>query len=76
MLSTVASEFNLRHYIWALRVCGFLDALIYVFIPQLTTWMIRAWQGRNMWHRMTGRTVVIGDCPWAGAYTRPLLSST
>lgn len=40
--------------VWALRLFGFLDAAIYVFIPQITTWMIRAWQGRMAFHRMTG----------------------
>jgi hypothetical protein len=70
-LSDFAFNFNLRRYIWALRLCGFLDAAIYIFIAQLTTLMIRAWQGRRMFHRMTGRTVVIGDCPWYGGAGSP-----
>jgi hypothetical protein len=42
----------------------FLDAAIYVFLPQICITIQRLWQGRSLLHRMTSRTVVIGDCPW------------
>ena len=60
--------------VWAMRLVGFLDAVIYVFIPQISTWIIRAWQGRAPFHRMTGRTVVIGDCPWVAQSAEAFLS--
>lgn len=50
--------------VWALRLMGFFDAVIYVFIPQLACLLIRAVQRRPMFHRMVARTVVVGDCPW------------
>ena len=49
---------------WALRVMGFFDALLYVFLPQLACLAIRVAQRRPLLHRMTARSVVIGDCPW------------
>ena len=43
----------------------FFDALIYFWLPQINIFIIRLWQGRNLRHRMVGRTVVVGDpCPW------------
>jgi hypothetical protein len=50
--------------VWALRLMGFFDSIIYLFIPQLACLLIRAVQGRPLLHRMVARTVVIGDCPW------------
>jgi len=41
-----------------------LDALIYFFLPQINITILRLLQGRNLLHRMVGRTVVIGDIPW------------
>lgn len=41
-----------------------LDALIYVFSPQWCCLLLRILEGRPLWHRMTGRSVVIGDIPW------------
>ena len=52
----------------------FSDAAVYVFIPQISTWVIRACQGRAAFHRMTGRTVVIGDCPWVAQSAEAFLS--
>ncbi len=42
----------------------FLDSCIYFWLPQICITMIRVFQGRNLRHRMVGRTVVIGDIPW------------
>jgi hypothetical protein len=50
--------------VWALRLLGFFDAVIYVFIPQLACLLIRLVKRRPMFHRMVARTVVVGDCPW------------
>ena len=40
------------------------DGLIYIFCPQLCMLLLRLIQGRPLIHRLTGRTVVIGDVPW------------
>lgn len=42
----------------------FLDSCIYFWLPQICITIIRIFQGRNLRHRMVGRTVVIGDIPW------------
>jgi hypothetical protein len=41
-----------------------LDGIIYVFLPQICCLLIRLVQRRPLLHRMTARSVVIGDCPW------------
>lgn len=33
-------------------------------LPYRAILVIRVFEGRNLRHRMVGRTVVIGDCPW------------
>ncbi|XRB03994.1 glutamine amidotransferase type 2 domain-containing protein [Pycnococcus provasolii] len=43
---------------------GFIDSIIYLFFFQLAVAGIRLLQGRPLWHRMAGRSVVIGDVPW------------
>ncbi len=48
----------------------FLDACIYFWLPQISITIIRICQGRNLRHRMVGRTVVIGDIPWVSDYRR------
>lgn len=40
------------------------DALIYVFCPQISIVILRIIQSRPILHRMTGRTIVIGDIPY------------
>ena len=40
-----------------------LDALFYIFTPQIFTTLIRVVQGRPLGHRIAGRSVVIGDVP-------------
>ena len=55
----------------------FLDSCIYFWLPQICITMIRVFQGRNLRHRMVGRTVVIGDIPWVSNYGgNSLFSST
>ena len=59
---------------WAFYLTRFFDALIYVFLPQLSITIIRLVQGRDLLHRMTGRTVVIGDIPWVAQSAEAFLS--
>lgn len=46
----------------------FLDSCIFFWLPQIFITIIRIFQGRNLRHRMVGRTVVIGDIPWVSNY--------
>lgn len=39
---------------------GFIDACIFFWMPQMAILVIRMMEGRNLRHRMVGRTVVIG----------------
>jgi hypothetical protein len=50
------------------------DAAIYFWIPQINITIVRMAQGRNLLHRMTGRTVVIGDIPWVAQCAEAFLS--
>ena len=59
---------------WAFYLTRFADALLYLFLPQICITMQRLWQGRPLLHRMTARTVVIGDCPWVAQSAEALLS--
>jgi hypothetical protein len=52
----------------------FFDALLYAFLPQICITCIRLWQGRDLKHRMTARTVVIGDVPWVAQSAEAFLS--
>ena len=52
----------------------FVDSLIYLFLPQLCMLLLRAVQRRPLLHRMTGRSVVIGDCPWVAQSAEAFLS--
>ena len=57
------------HYIRAV-----IDAAIYIFLPIWTTWLIRLLQGRHVLHRVSGRTVTIGDIPWVAQSIEAYLS--
>lgn len=59
---------------WAFYLTRFFDALIYLFLPQINITLIRLLQGRDILHRMTGRTVVIGDIPWVAQAADAFLS--
>ena len=52
----------------------FLDGLLYFFFHQLTVFVIRLVQGRRLRQRTSGRTVVIGDCPWVAQSADAFLS--
>lgn len=45
-------------------VISVIDAAIYIFLPIWTTWLIRIWQGRPWLHRVSGRSLLIGDIPY------------
>jgi hypothetical protein len=60
------------HY--AFYITRFLDALIYFFLPQINIIIIRLIQKRNLLHRMSSRTVVIGDIPWVSQSIDAFLS--
>ncbi|GKZ00910.1 hypothetical protein MPSEU_001042500 [Mayamaea pseudoterrestris] len=51
-----------------------LDAATYFWIPQINITIIRLVEGRNVRHRMVGRTVVIGDIPWVAQSAEAFLS--
>ncbi|KAL7540954.1 hypothetical protein ACHAXR_010517, partial [Thalassiosira sp. AJA248-18] len=55
-------------------IIRFLDSLIYFWLPQINIIILRLVQGRNLRHRMVGRTVVIGDCPWVAQSAEAFLS--
>lgn len=59
---------------WAFHLTRFLDSLIYFWLPQINITILRLIQGRNLRHRMVGRTVVIGDCPWVAQSAEAFLS--
>eukprot|EP00536_Pseudo-nitzschia_multiseries_P000329 jgi/Psemu1/233447/estExt_Genewise1.C_40265 len=52
----------------------FLDSCIYFWLPQICITIIRIVQGRDLRHRMVGRTVVIGDIPWVSQCADAFLS--
>ena len=43
---------------------SFIDAVIYIALPQINIMILRIIQRRNLLHRMVGRTVVVADIPW------------
>jgi hypothetical protein len=51
-----------------------LDAAIYFWLPQISIIILRLLQGRNLRHRMVGRTVVIADIPWVAQSAEAFLS--
>lgn len=50
------------------------DALLYFFRPQINITILRLIQGRNLRHRVVGRTVVVGDIPWVSQAADAFLS--
>ena len=63
MISGIATACGLKAE-WAFYITRFFDAFIYFWLPQINVTILRIVQGRNIRHRMVGRTVVIGDIPW------------
>jgi len=59
-----AAGYDSDRFWWLRYVTGFLDALVYLFFPQLMHLVLRYIEKRPLFHRMVGRSVVIGDIPW------------
>jgi len=57
-------------------VFGTLDALIYIFLPIWTAWLLRVIQGRPLLHRVAGRSLLIGDIPWVAQTLEAFVSKT
>ena len=55
-------------------ITRFLDSLVYFWLPQINIFILRIIEGRNLRHRMVGRTVVIGDVPWVAQSAEAFLS--
>ena len=70
-IATAAGLAATSHFFYLTR---FFDAAIYFFLPQINVTLVRLWQGRNLRHRMVGRTVVIGDIPWVAQCVDAFLS--
>ena len=49
---------------WWSYVVGFLDSLVYFFLPLWTTVLLRLLQKRPWLHRIAGRSLLVGDTPW------------
>ena len=84
IFTTVVSGFPLAHAIahaagmskdsdWAYLI-HVIDAAVYFWLPQINITILRLFQGRNLLHRMVGRTVVIGDIPWVAQAAEAFLS--
>jgi len=70
----LATACGLRSSDWGFYITRFLDACLYFWLPQINIMILRLVQGRNLRHRMVGRTVVIGDCPWVAQSADAFLS--
>ena len=68
------TEFVLSNLLLFLDPVKFIDSAIYFWNPQICIMLVRLWQGRNVLHRMVGRTVVIGDIPWVAQSAEAFLS--
>lgn len=52
------SDTSVRYFVQA------LDSCLFIALPQVNVLLLRLIQGRNILHRMVGRTVVVADIPW------------
>lgn len=60
---------------WAFYLTRFFDAAIYFWLPQINIMILRLIQGRELRHRMVGRTAVIADPnPWVAQSAEAFLS--
>lgn len=59
------------HWMYLVR---FFDAAIYFWLPQINITIVRILQGRNLLHRMVGRTIAIADIPWVAQSAEAFLS--
>jgi hypothetical protein len=52
----------------------FADALVFVFLGKMMTWVDRWFNGRPIWARMGGRTIVVVDTPCVHQLTENFVS--
>jgi hypothetical protein len=74
LISGLAKAFGMTGSEGAFYIIRFLDSLIYFWLPQINITILRLIERRNIRHRMVGRTVVIGDCPWVAQSADAFLS--
>ena len=58
------------------HIVGFVDAVIYTFLPIWMTIILRLIQKRPWLHRQAGRSLLIGDCPWVSQTLEAFVSKT
>ena len=51
-----------------------LDAIFYFILPQINILLIRVIEGRDIRHRMVGRSVIVADIPWVSQCAETSLS--
>jgi hypothetical protein len=71
---TAEKNTNLLFLYFATLLVRLFDAAIYFWMPQINILILRLIQGRNLRHRMVGRSVVIGDIPWVAQSAEAFLS--
>ena len=74
LVTGIAAMSGFERHKGAFYVIRFLDACLYFWLPQINIFILRLVEGRNLRHRMVGRTVVIGDCPWVSQCADAFLS--
>jgi len=74
LVSAIGSVFGIVESNSITYFLRFLDSCIYFWLPQICITIIRIFQGRNLRHRMVGRTIVIGDIPWVSQCADAFLS--
>ena len=74
LITGIAIACGLADGSYGFYITRFFDALVYFFLPQINIIIIRLIQRRNLKHRMTGRTVVVGDIPWVAQSIEAFLS--
>jgi hypothetical protein len=76
LLLTIRTSAATVHVLIFLPLClvHTLDAAVYFWLPQINITILRLFQGRNLLHRMVGRTVVIGDIPYVAQCAEAFLS--
>ena len=72
LLCAATKEQSLVHK----HVVGFVDAIIYTFLPIWMTILLRLVQGRPWLHRQAGRSLLIGDVPWVSQTLEAFVSKT
>ena len=74
LIGALAHVFGLAGHTRAFYIIKFLDAYIYFWLPQINITILWLFQGRNLRHRMVGRTVLVGGVPWVPQSAEAFLS--